>query len=104
MKNFKNLQVWKWDDKKSRRKNTDLHLEESINDKDELQLSITPTVESSEDEAIYIEIPLNPTNLEQLKEILAEAGEAIKRETDAKGRINLGVNHSEEEKKVIIFD
>lgn len=76
-------------------------VEESVVNKDELEI----TIEDLEETYSYrFNIPMTPTNIEVMKQQLREAGVGINGETDDRGRLNLGVRNSNEEKQVIVLD
>jgi len=79
------------------------NVEETLVEKDRLLINFAEAVDENP-RSFNLEIPMTPTNVEILKKQLAEAGQAEHLETDGRGRINLGVQHSGETKKVIILE
>lgn len=55
-------------------------------------------------EVYWLHIPMTKTNREILKKTLSLTGNTIEKETDSKGRFNLGTEHANEEKEVIILE
>lgn len=90
----------KWNDEKT---GYDLigRIEESPINKDSLDILIE---DDDKSDSYRLDIPMTPTNIEVLKEQLREAEVGVRKETDSRGRFNLGTEHADEEKTVIVLD
>jgi len=99
MKNLKTkLELWQSEDQTYQ---TKARVEDTLIERDKLKINL---VESETENSLKLAIDMIPSNIEILKKQLHEAGVGETKETDSKGRFNLGVDHANEEKTVIVLE
>lgn len=98
MRNFGNYQVLEWLDEGWEKSDTEI--DEVICRRDEIVLYFC----EGDEQFLKIKIPMSPSNLDILKDQLSISDVGMVKETDERGRFNLGIEHSDQEKEVIVLD
>ena len=77
------------------------NVEDTVIEQDKMMINF---VQVDTDESLTVEIPMIPTNIDLFAEQLKKAGVAEEKDTDSRGRINLGVDYADQEVAVIVLD
>lgn len=102
MAELKHFDIKTWDDNIKGWKLQRLEDHELIFDQDEIEIDLW--LEDKQD-AVKLEIPLNNSNKQLLREILSVSDERVKtKQTDHRGRFNLGVDYAEKELEILVHD
>jgi len=101
MDNFAEHEIRIWSEQEEDWRESKDFIEELIIEEDCLSIYIDSEIEGQS--AKRIKIPMTPSNIEILKKQLSMSGAGKTKETDSKGRFNLGIDYKEQNVECFIY-